>query len=128
MNDASAVALVLAAGLVLLGALTGYYQLRGLRALAARVTVHDDPDAAPPPAHRTARVVVRLRGGEELRAETRVVRGDAANPVDREVLREKFRFLAGRRLDAARVPEAERVLLAIDGVADTADLHRILCA
>ena len=42
MNDASAVALVLAAGLVLLGALTGYYQLRGLRALAARRLVPSD--------------------------------------------------------------------------------------
>lgn len=42
MNDASAVAVVLAVGLVLLGAATGYVQVRGLRALAARKHVPSD--------------------------------------------------------------------------------------
>ena len=42
MNDAAAVALVLAVGLVALGAATGYVQVRGLRALAARKHVPSD--------------------------------------------------------------------------------------
>ena len=45
MNDASAVALVLAAGLILLGSATGYIQVRGLRALAARKHVPSDEHA-----------------------------------------------------------------------------------
>ena len=45
MNDAAAVALVLAAGLILLGAATGYVQVRGLRALAARKHVPSDEQA-----------------------------------------------------------------------------------
>ena len=44
MNDASAVALVLAVGLVLLGAATGYVQVAG-RALAARKHVPSDEHA-----------------------------------------------------------------------------------
>jgi hypothetical protein len=42
VNDAPAVALALAAGLVLLGAATGYYQVRGLIRLAARKHVPSD--------------------------------------------------------------------------------------
>jgi uncharacterized membrane protein YgcG len=45
VNDESAVALVLAAGLVLLGAATAYYQVRGLRALSARKHVPSDEHA-----------------------------------------------------------------------------------
>lgn len=42
MNNASAVALVFAAGLVLLGVLTAVWQVRGLRALAERKHVPSD--------------------------------------------------------------------------------------
>jgi hypothetical protein len=42
VNDTAAVALVLAVGLVALGAATGYVQVRGLRALAARKHVPSD--------------------------------------------------------------------------------------
>lgn len=42
MNNTSAVALVLSAGLVLLGLLTGVWQVRGLRALAERKLVPSD--------------------------------------------------------------------------------------
>ncbi len=45
MNDTSAVALALAAGLVLLGVATGYFQVRGLRRLAARKHVPSDEHA-----------------------------------------------------------------------------------
>jgi hypothetical protein len=45
VNDASAVALALAAGLILLGTATAYVQVRGLRVLAARKHVPSDEHA-----------------------------------------------------------------------------------
>lgn len=97
-----------------------------IRELATRVTVYNDPSAAPPPAHRTARVAIYLRSGEQLAAKTRIVRGDAANPVSRKTLREKFRFLAGRRLPAAGVEAIYKAALHIDETSDVAELHDVL--
>jgi 2-methylcitrate dehydratase PrpD len=97
-----------------------------IRGLARRVSVRDDPGAAPPPAHRRARVVIHLVGGETLTAETRVVRGDAANPVEHSVLLEKFRFLAGQRLSADRVEAARAAIMEIDALDDVGRLHDVL--
>jgi 2-methylcitrate dehydratase PrpD len=98
----------------------------GIRDLAARVTVHDDPSAAPPPAHRTARVEVRVSTGEVLTAETRVVRGDAANPVSHTTLMEKFHQLASLRLSSDAVAAVASAVLEIDCIEDVANLHSIL--
>jgi 2-methylcitrate dehydratase PrpD len=98
-----------------------------IRALAKRVAVHDDPDASSsPPASRVTRVEVRLRNGDVLRNETRIVRGDAANPVDRAVLLEKFRFLAGQRCDEAAVRTIHDGIMHIDDLEDVASLHGVL--
>ncbi len=66
MNDATALALVLAVGLVLLGAATGAFQVRGLRRLAARTHVPSDEFAYLRNRHRrrllTGVVLVTLGG------------------------------------------------------------------
>jgi 2-methylcitrate dehydratase PrpD len=98
-----------------------------IRKLARRVTVHDDPDwAAAPTGSRVTRVEVRLTGGEVLRGEARIVRGDAANPVDRATLLEKFRFLAGQRGDAATAGALADRLLHVDAIDDVTALHDLL--
>ena len=99
----------------------------GIRALARRVTVHVEPaisgrDPVGPP----VRVAVRLRNGEVLCSETRVVRGDAANPVDRAVLLEKFRFLAGQRCADAAVQAVHDAVMGIDREEDVSTLHEVL--
>ncbi len=71
-----------------------------------------DPTAPP------LRLVVRLTSGQTLHAETAVVRGDAANPVDRSVLLDKFRFLAGQRCAEPAVRALEDTALNIDAAAD----------
>lgn len=97
-----------------------------LRSLAERVAVHDDPGAAPAPAHRTARVEVRLTTGEVLCAETRIVRGDAANPVPTATLLEKFHDLASLRLSPGLAEAVADAVLEIDRVEDAVHLHGIL--
>ncbi|MFN8558449.1 MAG: MmgE/PrpD family protein [Dehalococcoidia bacterium] len=98
-----------------------------IRALATRVVVHDDPAAASlPPSERVTRVEVRLTDGHTLRSETRIVRGDAENPVERAVLLDKFRFLAGQRCDEATVAAIYDRVMHIDDVGDVASLHDAL--
>ncbi len=98
MNDTLAVALVLAAGLILLGIATGYVQVRGLRTLAARKHVPSDEHSYLRNRYRrrllTAAVLVALGGliggtylsGMEQRAdqlgEPRPPQADA-DPADR---------------------------------------------
>jgi 2-methylcitrate dehydratase PrpD len=98
-----------------------------IRVLAKRVTVHDDPKwSAHSPAPRATRVEIRLKSGELLKSETRIVRGDAANPVDRAVLLEKFRFPASQRCGDAAAEAVCESVMNIDRTSDVATLHDIL--
>lgn len=75
-------------------------------ALAARVEVRGDPGIAMQRTDRpVATVSVTLKDGRSLSASTRVVRGDAENPVPRETLVGKFLSLAEPAVGAARARE-----------------------
>ncbi len=97
-----------------------------VRELARRVEVHGDPIMAMRnSAGPTARVEVALRDGRVLTQTTTTVRGDAENPVDREVLVAKFHALAGPSLasdGARRVVEAVAELEALKDVRDLTGL------
>ncbi|MFO0848115.1 MAG: hypothetical protein U0871_06110 [Gemmataceae bacterium] len=66
MNDPAALALVMAVGLVVLGLVTGWWQVRGLRRLAARAHVPSDEYAYLRSKHRrrllTAGILVTVGG------------------------------------------------------------------
>ena len=95
--------------------------------LARRVTVLVEPEiSGRDPEAPPVRVTVMLRDGRMLRAETRVVRGDAANPVERSVLLEKFRYLAAQRCSETAVASVEDAVMGIDGIDDVSTLHGIL--
>ena len=71
-------------------------------ALAARVTVHEDPSmSARLPLERPARVTITLRSGSTLVGEVGVNRGDDALPYSRAELRGKFMDLTRRVWPAA---------------------------
>src|SRR5262249_10171439 len=98
-----------------------------IRELARRVTVHETADwTYQSGAPRVTRIDVHLKNGDVLHGETRFVRGDAANPVDRSVILEKFRYLAGHRSGDATVRAIEDRVLHIDEVDDVSSLHEIL--
>jgi 2-methylcitrate dehydratase PrpD len=98
-----------------------------VRALAARVTVYEDPNMSQRlPDYPSGRVVVRLRGEEALQAETFVASGDALNPLERSAIAGKFRFLAGKRCDAATADAIFAAVMAADQLADVTELHALL--
>jgi hypothetical protein len=71
-------------------------------------------------------VDVHLAAGGTLTGSTEIVRGDAANPVPWPELLAKFRHLASRRLDPARVETVHESVLDIEGIDDVARLHDAL--
>ncbi|MFN8556194.1 MAG: MmgE/PrpD family protein [Dehalococcoidia bacterium] len=95
-----------------------------IRDLARRVTVTPDPDVTwRDHKGRNTAVMMKLRSGETLSSETEFVRGDAMNPVDRSVLLEKFRYLAGQRLNESAVQAVIDAVMAIEGAADLSRLR-----
>jgi 2-methylcitrate dehydratase PrpD len=92
--------------------------------LAARVEVASDPAMNPrrPDDYPTARVAVRLRDGRTLTESTTVVRGDAAAPVERDELVDKFRRLAAPTLGEAG---ARAVVEAVEGIDELKDVREL---
>jgi 2-methylcitrate dehydratase PrpD len=90
-----------------------------IRDLARRVEVTADPGMSMRNSDQpTARVSLTLQDGRVLSRETAVVRGDAANPVSREELREKFRSLA-----SAAVDDVDGVIHAVEGLERLKDMR-----
>ncbi len=95
--------------------------------LSRRVHVHIDPpisgrDPMAPP----VTVTVTLHTGETLRGETRVVRGDAANPASHAELLAKFYFLAGQRCDTARARMIHDAVMSLERELDATALYSLL--
>lgn len=102
---------------------------RRVQELARRVEVRGDPamsmrNAGEP----TARVEVAVRDGRVLTGTASAVRGDAENPVPREVLVEKFLDLAGRAIPASRAGQVVEAVAALDRLKNVRDLGALLAA
>lgn len=80
--------------------------------LAGRVTVSVDPelDALGPHEMRAVRVAVRMRSGEVLRENVTYRSGHWKNPIPDDVLRAKFRDLAGRVITEDAVALVEELV------------------
>jgi aconitate decarboxylase len=91
-----------------------------LRAVAARIRVHRDPDidALGRLGRHKSRVVIRA-GGRTLEAEALVGRGSHADPLTLADVLEKFEFLAERSI------EAGRAALIVDMVNSVEDLDDV---
>ena len=91
-----------------------------IRALAARVTLREDPElSAALPARRPARVALHLADGTVLRGETASNRGDWADPYPLAEVREKYLSLARRLWDEDRAAAIwDQTLALADGQTD----------
>jgi 2-methylcitrate dehydratase PrpD len=95
----------------------------GVRDLAARVVVREDPElTARLPEVRAARVEVTLTDGRVLSARVDTPPGGFDNPYDESVLLDKLRRLAARTLDEARI---DRLLAACDALPVAPDVTRL---
>jgi len=84
--------------------------------LASRVTVTVDPelDALGPDEMRAVRVTVTKKSGEKVTQEVLYRSGHWKNPLSDEVLRAKFRDLAGRILTEAALDRIESIVTGLD--------------
>ena len=100
-----------------------------IRALAARVTIAEDPAmTAMLPEKRPARLTVTMQDGTTREAATETNRGDWADPYSVEDIRTKYDSLTARRWQPA---PAARVWDAVTGLRDAAnltDLHNAIVA
>jgi 2-methylcitrate dehydratase PrpD len=98
-----------------------------IQELARRVEVRGDPSMSMRSAGEpTARVSVALHDGRVLSGTSTIVRGDAENPVPREVLVEKFLGLAGRALPLDRAEQVVEAVTALDTLKDVRDLTALV--
>ncbi len=97
--------------------------------LARRITVSVDPelDAGGPHEMRAVRARVKMKSGEEYREEVTYRSGHWKNPISDEVLRAKFRDLAGRVITDDAVARVEEIVGRIETLdAPAADLGAAL--
>ncbi len=94
-----------------------------IRDLAGRVVVREDSAMTPRRMdYPTARVAIALRDGRVLEEVTGIVRGDAADPVADEEVRDKFLALTSPVLGERRAREAADRIADLDAVKDVRDL------
>jgi len=94
-----------------------------IRALAARVTITEDPAmTAQLPQHRPARVTVFLKGGATASAEVRSNRGDDSDPYSRAELEAKFMALFGRAFPAETARAVKRDVMRLAELKDVGQL------
>ena len=98
-----------------------------IRALAAHVVVSADPEMSMRRTdYPTASVSITLKDGRTLSRSTTVVRGDAANPVTRDELVEKFTSLASEVLGRVRAEAVAETVERLDTVKDIRELTSLL--
>jgi 2-methylcitrate dehydratase PrpD len=83
--------------------------------LDARMSLRRDDQAC-------ARVVVKLKDGRRLSEDTYSIRGDAANPVPRQELLDKFMFLTS---DILGEQKAQEVIEAIDYLEEMSNIQNL---
>jgi 2-methylcitrate dehydratase PrpD len=95
--------------------------------LAARVEMVEDPDlTAQFPARRFARVEITTRAGSVYLSPPTTARWEPSAPPSDAELREKFLWLAGEGLGAARAAALAELIWNCDQLADAAELERTL--
>ncbi|HET9488277.1 MAG TPA: MmgE/PrpD family protein [Methylomirabilota bacterium] len=98
-----------------------------VRELARRVEVRSDPGMSMRSSSEpTARVQVALRDGRVLTQTTTIVRGDAENPVPREVVAEKFLGLASPTLGPDRARQVIGAVAELESLKDVRDLMALV--
>ncbi len=100
---------------------------RQVRALARKVEVAADPEMSLRRFdYPSARVTVFTGDGQVLTEEVTAQYGDAANPAPREVLLDKFNYLAKGTLGSARTAEVVELADRLDMLADLRELTGLL--
>jgi 2-methylcitrate dehydratase len=102
-----------------------------LRPLMNRISIRERPDfTARFPGEIASRLVVRMRNGDEIAAETSYPRGHRRNPVSDGEIDEKFARMVGAReqRDAEICATLRERLWNLDGVKDIGDVMRPLGA
>ena len=100
-----------------------------IRALAARVTVREDPAMSTAlPDFRPARVTVHLTDGTTLAAETETNRGDFEDPYQVDEIREKYLSLTTRQWPEAKAAEVWDAMMALDGAEKITGLSQTIRA
>lgn len=100
-----------------------------IRALAARVTVDEDPAlTARLPGLRPARVTLTLADGASFTHEVLTNRGDTEDPYSAAEVIDKFREVVTPAIGRERATAIENAILAIDTAADLRPLIRLIHA
>ena len=98
-----------------------------IRELADKVELTYDPQMNSRRSdYPTAKVSIGLKDGRTLNEITKVVRGDAANPVPREELVSKFMFLSTPAVGAERAEEVVKTVARVDELKDIRELTALL--
>ena len=100
-----------------------------IRALAAKVTVAEDPAmSARLPDHRPARVTLRMTDGASLSAETETNRGDWTDPYGVDEIKDKYMSLTTRAWSAAQAEEMWAAIHALPSAGSAQGLLDLLGA
>ena len=94
-----------------------------VRDMAARVRISEDTESSGLTDGPTARAWVRMKDGRTLTSTVGIVPGDRANPLPREAMLSKFRFLTDGILDPQRTGEVIR--MAGDHLQDLGDVREL---
>jgi 2-methylcitrate dehydratase len=91
---------------------------RRIHELADRIAVNEDPEYSRQfPGKVPCRIEIRTKSGKDLVAQVEYPRGHSGNPMTDEEVSDKFRMLAGRKLDNGQVERALEVMRAFDTAA-----------
>jgi 2-methylcitrate dehydratase PrpD len=94
-------------------------------ALAKKVKSYADPKAKGDQNYNTT-MEVKLAGGKNIKAFQQYPPGSPLNPVSRDVLRKKFRKLAGAVLPPSQIDQIIEKVDSLESSDDAADLTRLL--
>jgi 2-methylcitrate dehydratase PrpD len=98
-------------------------------ALAKRITITEDPSmTAKLPDQRPARVRVRLKDGRTFEAIALTNKGDTEAPYSADEVIAKFHDVAGPFVEATRLRDISKTVLALDAEPDLSRLNSLVRA
>ena len=97
-----------------------------VRNMANRVTVNVDPTLVDSGNLPKTIASIHLRNGQMFTGETRLVRGDYANPIRRDELVEKFDFLTDQSLGRDQCEKFKSMMFHLEDIEDIRSLINIL--
>jgi 2-methylcitrate dehydratase len=97
---------------------------RRIHELADRIAVKEDKEYSRQfPSKIPCRIEIRTKSGKELMAHVDYPRGHGGNPMTDDEVSDKFRMLAGRKLEAGQAARALEVMWAFDKTGSLDALH-----